>query len=403
MNSIQSWASRSFVIFVFVTLITSLLISPFSVFAQSNVIIVGSKDFNENIVLAQIMRLLLEDAGYIVIDNTNTGSTGVVRGELLAGNIDIYPEYTATGVNLLAQQFPDLVAQSDAYDPTSAISTVTAFDNAYNNLSWLVPAPGNSSYALAVTSEFSEANGITTIEDLANYINAGNDVVLAGTPDFFIRNDAFLTYSETYQFNISADNRFTVGSEDPTLTLNALRNGEAGVNVAMAYSTSGELLAREFVMLEDTNGAQPYFQPAPVIRNDILRQNPEIITILRPAFALIETQTMQRFVFATTAGETPEDVARGFLIDNGFISDVVREDCIVTRTDTSDIAANLRDGPGTTFPVRGALDVGTRIEALGQANGSDGQVWYRLTSNSWVRSDLVTIEGDCDQLPIITN
>lgn len=383
--------------------ITSVFVSqPAVVEAQSNVVIVGSKDFNENIVLARIIQLLLEDSGFIVIDNINTGSTSEVRAELLAGNIDIYPEYTATGVTLLAQQFPSLISQGDAYDPTAAIAIVTSFDSVYNNLTWLVPAPGNSSYALAVTREFSEENGIETIEDLAAFVNGGGSVTLAGTPDFFTRADAFLTYTEAYQFNVPQDQRFTVEAEDPTLTLNALRNGESGVNVAMAYSTSGELLGSEFVMLEDTRGAQPFFQPAPVIRNEILMSNPEIISLLRPPFALIETQTMQRFVAATTAGVSPIDVARDFLIENGFISDVEREPCIVSRVDGADSGANTRSGPGLTFNVQGSLNVGTEVEAVGQANGSDGLVWYRLRIGGWVRSDVVTSEGDCDALPVVT-
>ncbi|GAB5493800.1 MAG: ABC transporter substrate-binding protein [Phototrophicaceae bacterium] len=382
--------------------LTSFLVQPIPVEAQGNVIIVGSKDFNENIVLAHIIQLLLEDAGFIVIDNINTGNTATVRGELLAGTIDIYPEYTATGVNLLASQFPTLISPGDAFNPTTAIAIVSSFDNAYNGLSWLVPAPGNSSYALAVTRDFSEENSITTIAELANYINGGGEVNLAGTPDFFVRSDAFLTYTEAYQFNVEDSQRFTVASEDPTLTLNALRNGEADVNVAMAYSTSGELLGSEFVMLEDTLGAQPYFQPAPVIRNAILESNPDIISILRPAFALIETQTMQRFVAATTAGVEPEEVARGFLIENGFISDTQRETCFLTRTESADTSANLRSGPGLTFPVQGTLNVGTEVEANGQANGSDGATWYRLRTGLWVRADVVGLTGDCETLPVVT-
>lgn len=376
-------------------------ISPQSTSAQ-NVVIVGSKDFDENIVLAWIIQILLEDAEFVVVSNIDTGSTSEVRQALVEGRIDIYPEYTATGVTLLAQEFPDLISQGDAYNSTDAIAIVSSFDAVYNGLVWLVPAPGNSSYALAVLPDFAEANNIETIEDLANYANAGGEVQLAGTPDFFSRSDAFVTYSQGYQFEVPSENRFIVESEDPTLTLNALRNGEAGVNVAMAYSTSGELLSNEFVMLEDNQNAQPYFQPAPVVRQQIIEQNPEIIAILRPAFALIDTITMQRFVAATNAGLEPEQVARDFLLQNGFISDVERLACNLTRSG-GDTSANLRGGPGLTFPVRGALSVGDTVGADGQSEGSDGAIWYRLdTGGAWVRSDVVETTGGCNELPVVS-
>lgn len=72
-------------------------------------------------------------------------------------------------------------------------------------------------------------------------------------------------------------------------------------------------------------------------------------------------------------------------------------DCTVASSGT----VNLRSGPGTNFDLAGTLAAGESVVATGQANGADGFVWWKLANGAWVRSDLVTITGDCELLPVV--
>lgn len=292
-----------------------------TVAAQDDAIRIGSKQFTEQIVLGQIMLVALEDAGYTVEDRTNLGSTSVNRDALVNGEIDMYAEYTGTGVtnhfqNVEYAEFPEGASQ----DRVIGYSWVSAYDAAVNDLVWLAPAPANNTYAFAVTSAFSEENGLVTVEDFADYVNAGGEVYMATGDEFAQRPDGIPAFENTYGFDLTEDQLLIIAGGTPAQTEQALNEGADGVNVAMAYGTDGALMAYNFVVLEDTLGAQPIYAPAPVIRGEVLRANPEISAILNPIFAALDNPTLQGLNAAVEVdGENPTDVATEWLLENGFI------------------------------------------------------------------------------------
>lgn len=290
--------------------------------AQEDAIRIGSKQFTEQIVLGQIMLLALEDNGYTVEDRTNLGSTSVNRDALVNGEIDIYAEYTGTGVTNHFNEvgwvdFPEGASR----DRVVGYALVSAYDAAINDLIWLRPAPANNTYAFAVTSEFAEANNIYTVEDFADYINEGGDVYLATGDEFAQRPDGVPAFENLYGFDLTEEQMLIIAGATPAQTEQALNEGADGVNVAMAYGTDGALMAYNFVVLEDTLGAQPIYAPTPVVRGEVLRANPEIAGILNPIFAELDTVTLQSLnAQVEVDGENPTDVAREWLTENGFIS-----------------------------------------------------------------------------------
>lgn len=292
-----------------------------TVLAQDQPIRIGSKQFTEQIVLGQIMLLALEDAGYSVEDRTNLGSTAVNRDALVNGEIDIYAEYTGTGVTNHFQdvpwvEFPDGASR----DRVVGYALVSAYDAAINDLVWLRPAPANNTYAFAVTRQFSEENSIVTVEDFAEYVSEGGDVYMATGDEFAQRPDGIPAFENLYGFDLTQDQLLIIAGATPAQTEQALNEGADGVNVAMAYGTDGALMAYDFVVLEDTLGAQPIYAPTPVVRGDILRANPEVAGILNPIFGLLTTETLQMLnAQVEVDGENPTDVARTWLQDNGFI------------------------------------------------------------------------------------
>ena len=310
---------RKFLSFV---LVVTLLGASFSfVSAQDDPIVVGSKNFTEQIVLGQIIIAALEDAGYSVEDRTNLGATQVVRQALENGEIDVYPVYTGTA---LFNYFSDVewtnVPQEAYNDPVMGYAIASAYDAAINDLIWLEPPPANNTYAFAVTAAFAEENGLQTVSDLADYINDGGEAYMATGDEFAQRPDGIPAFEQTYGFDLADDQMFIIAGGVPAQTEQALNEGANGVNMAMAYATDGALMAYNFVVLEDPLGAQPIYAPTPVFRGEVLRANPEIAGILNPIFRVLDNVALQTLNASVEVdGADPATVAVEWLTEQGFI------------------------------------------------------------------------------------
>ncbi len=286
-------------------------------------IVVGSKQFTEQIVLGQVIIAALEDAGYDVTDRTNLGGTAVNRDALEAGEIDVYPNYNGTAISNWYRDIPwaqESISEGASGDAYASYATVSSLDAAIFDLVWLRPAPANNTYALAVTRAWSEENGITTLPEFAAYVNDGGEVVLSTGDEFAQRPDGLPAFYETYGFELDEEQLIIIAGATPAQTEQALASGQNNVNVAMAYGTDGALLAYDFVVLDDPEGAQPVFQPTPVFRGEVIRAYPEIVGILNPIFATFDNTNLQALNAAVEVdGVSPAVAAQTYLVDNGFI------------------------------------------------------------------------------------
>ena len=298
---------------------------PEVVNAQSDPIVVGSKDFTEQQFLGYIILVALEENGFAVEDRIGLGGTAIARGALENGEIDVYPNYTATAA---LQSLPALGFEIDpelAKDAYRSYTLVASLDAAYNDLIWLEPAPANNTYTMAVTREFSEANGITTFVDLAEYINAGNTINMISNEEFTTREDGLVTFENTYGFEID---RANIESLPGAVTSSAQQQlaSDDNFNLAVAYGTDGTIAALDLVVLADPLGAQPVYQPTPVFRGEVLRANPEIASILNPIFRTFDVATLQEWNTNAALGmegqeQSIREVARAYLVENGFIAE----------------------------------------------------------------------------------
>lgn len=288
-------------------------------------ITVGSKQFTEQIVLGKIIIAALEDAGYEVIDRTNLGGTAVNRDALEAGEIDVYPNYNGTAISNWYRDIPwaqEAIGEGTSGDAYASFATVASYDAAIYDLIWLRPAPANNTYALAVTRQWSEENGITDLIGFAEYVNGGGEVVLSTGDEFAQRPDGLPSFYRTYGFELTEDQLIIIAGATPAQTEAALASGQNNVNVAMAYGTDGALLAYDFVVLDDPLGAQPVFQPTPVFRGEVIRAYPEIAGILNPIFATFDNPTLQGLNAAVEVdGLNAEQVACDYLLETGFLGE----------------------------------------------------------------------------------
>lgn len=269
-------------------------------------ITVASKNFTEQFIVGEMYALLLEDAGFTVNRQLNFGETPVVHAALLEGTVDLYPEYTGTGL-LTILKAP---VQTNS---TAVYQTVSQEYRSQFNLRWLEAAPMNNTQALAMTKARAAELGINTISDM---VAQANQLTMAGPPEFREREDGLLGLQDTYgEFELNSYLPI-----DPGLRYTALVDGE--VDVVVAFGTDGQISAFDLLLLEDNRNLWPPYQIAPVVRGELLDANPEIADVLNQLAPLMSDETMQFLNNEVSGnGRSPAAVAREFLLENNLIEE----------------------------------------------------------------------------------
>ncbi|HEX2979683.1 MAG TPA: glycine betaine ABC transporter substrate-binding protein, partial [Anaerolineaceae bacterium] len=209
---VKSFGWRMSIIVVVVSLVLS---SCARASGKNYTIRVGSKDFTEQFILGEMYALLLEKAGFTVERKLNLGGTPVAQAALESNEIDLYPEYTGTGLLTVLKQ----PVNSDA---KQVYETVAKMYKEQFNLVWLDPAPMNNTQALAMQRSRAAELGIVTISDMA--AKAG-ELIMVGPPEFQEREDGLPGIQKAYgDFQLKA-----YKAVDPGLRYQALVNGEADV------------------------------------------------------------------------------------------------------------------------------------------------------------------------------
>ena len=266
---------------------------------------VGSKNFTEQLILGEMYSQLLEANGFQVDRKLNLGGTAVAHEALKKGEIDLYPEYTGTGLLAILKE----KAQSD---PIAVYDIVSKQYKEQFNLVWLDQAPMNNSQALAVKKELSDQKNLTTISRMAEI---ASELVLAAVPDFPDREDGLVGLKRVY-----GDFQFKeVKIFDPGIKYKAFLDGEA--DVVLAFGTDGQINAYNLVILKDDKGLWPPYHVAPVVRQDALDKNPELAGILNGLAPLLTNEVMQDLNWQVDGPDKkdPKDVARSFLTGKGLL------------------------------------------------------------------------------------
>jgi osmoprotectant transport system substrate-binding protein len=276
-------------------------------------IIVASKIDTEGALLGNVIMKVLENDGFTVENRTEFGPTDVVRKAIIAGEIDIYPEYTGNGGFFFSDTPTETWKNRKA-----GYELVGKLDLEKNNLVWLEPAPANNTWAIAIREDVAGPNNLKSLEDLADYINSGSEFKIAGSEEFATRPDALPAFEETYGFSLSGEQMLILSGGNTATTEQAASRGTSGVNAAMAYGTDGQLPALGLVVLEDSKGVQPVYEPAPIIRKEVLDRYPEIADLLEPVFSRLDLVTLQNLnAKIAVEGMSAEQVAENWLIEAG--------------------------------------------------------------------------------------
>jgi osmoprotectant transport system substrate-binding protein len=295
---------------VAIALAVSLPVAP--AFSQ---VVVSSKIDTEGGVLGNIILSVLSHNGIEVTDKLQLGATPVVREALVTGAIDIYPEYTGN-----AAYFFNRAEDPIWKDAAKAYEEAAKLDLEANKLVWLTPSSANNTWGVAIRKDLANSEKIITFSDFGKYIAGGGQVVLAASSEFVNSAAALPAFQTAYGFTLKPDQLITLSGGDTAATIAAAANQTNNANAAMVYGTDGGIAASGLVLLEDDKSVQPVYQPAPVIRKDILDKNPQIAELLKPVFGKLDAATLQELNGRVQVGGEPaKAVATDFLTKNGFL------------------------------------------------------------------------------------
>ncbi len=277
-------------------------------------VVVSSKLSSESVMIGQMIRLLLNAHGLATIDRTTLGATPVVRKALLAGEIDIYVEYTGN-----AGFFFNRPSDPAWKDLRRGFELGARLDYDANRIVWLTPANASNSWALAVREDVAAANHLHTMSDFARWVGSGGQVMLACSAEF-ANAGTLRSLQATYGFKLRPEQLIVLAGGETSATIGAAAARTNGVNTAMVYGTDGGIVAANLRILQDDRHDQPVYAPVPTIRESALKAQPQIAALLRPLMASFDTATLQRLnARVQVDGESAESVAADYLKAKGLV------------------------------------------------------------------------------------
>ncbi len=275
-----------------VLLLTSVPEAP-----RARPVVVASKPFGESYILAEMFAQLLESRGIRVDRRPGLGATEVAFRALTSGAIDVYPEYTGTGLLVLLHETPSGGA-GEVYARVAA-----AFPSRFH-ARWLPPLGFENTYAIAMRRKSADSLGVRTLSDLSRV--AGT--LRAGlTPDFIGRADGLPGLTEVYGLRFQALRALL-----PAVKYRALAAGD--VDVVDGYSTDGLIERYDLRVLSDDKGFFPPYEAAALIGERLVRENPAAVAALAELSGRIDVGRMRALNRRVEVeGQAIPQVARGAL------------------------------------------------------------------------------------------
>lgn len=276
---------------------------------SKKVITLGAKAFTEGYILGHLASILLSQNGFEVKENFGM-QTYIIREALLNKQIDCYFEYTGTAWSAFFKK--DYLIR----DPVELFNEVKKEDEK-NGIVWINRIDFNDTYALAIREEDKVKYG-KTLSSLAQYVNKNpNKVKFAIDHEFYERPDGFDALAKFYGMNYSKSDIVTM---DIGLTYPAIVDKTKGIDVAMVFSTDGQLKKYNLYVLEDDKNFFPIYNPSLCIRKEVFEKYPEIEKILEPLTKVLTTEDIINLNYQVDVlGKDEREVAREYLKLKGLI------------------------------------------------------------------------------------
>ncbi len=272
-------------------------------------LVVASKPFGESYLLAEAFAQPLEARGHTVSRRLGLGSTEVAFGALRSGEVDVYPEYTGTG--LLA-----ILGEEPTGSGPEVFRRVSREFRERWRIRWLPPLGFQNTYAVSVRTETAEDLRLRTLSDLAR---EGGGLVGGFSPDFLGRDDGLPGLAGAYGLELRETRSLL-----QAVKYEALRAGR--VDVIDGYSTDGFLSRAEVVVLEDDLGFFPPYEAAPLVGPRMALENPAAVAALTELAGLLSEELMRDLNRRLEVeGESVRQVAGDLLAEVGLLERVEGE------------------------------------------------------------------------------
>ncbi len=268
---------------------------------SSITITVGGKLDTEAQLLTKMYVLLLQKAGFHVVERAALGTNAVVFNAITSGQIDLYPEFTATGLAKLG-------LNSTGNSQQDYLQVKQGYESKYH-ITWLDASPLNDTYGICTTQAKATSLGATKISDLAS---KASTLTIATPPDG-VQYGVDVAKSV---YNLTFKKVVTYNEEG--LTFPAVVSNTQDLNVC--YTTSADIVKYKFALLQDDKNAFPAYNPAPIVRDSTLQKAPAITGILNKLAPFVTTEVSQQLQSqVVNDNESVTEVATKFLESKGLL------------------------------------------------------------------------------------
>ncbi len=273
--------------------------------SKTKKVVLASKPMTEQFIIAEILTALIEQETDIEVVHKEGigGGTSNIHPAMMAGEIDLYPEYTGTGWMFVLER--ELIN-----DPMELYRAVKAeYEESYGII-WSGLYGFNDTFGIAMKRELAERLGIESYSDLAA---AGGDLKFGAEHDFYEREDGMPGITAVYGFDFKKEVGMDIG-----LKYQAVASGE--VDVINIFSTDGRLKEHDMVVLEDDRDFFPSYYCATLIRRETLEHYPELKAVLEMMTGLIDNDEMTDMNYQVEIGKkSAREVALTFLKGKGLL------------------------------------------------------------------------------------
>lgn len=238
--------------------------------------VVASKPFGESYLLAEMFAQTLESRGIAVDRRPGLGATEIAFGALRAGAIDVYPEYTGTGLLAILHEEP-------GGDARTVFRRVAGEFERRWGVRWLPPLGFQNTYAIAVRRETAARYGLRTLSDLGR---AGGSLTAGFTPDFTGRADGLPGLKRVYGFHPRQVRTLLQAVKYPALAAGR-------VDVIDGYSTDGFIARYDLAVLEDDRAFFPPYEAAALVSRRLARDDPAAVSALAELSGRLDERTMR--------------------------------------------------------------------------------------------------------------
>ena len=274
--------------------------------SKKDTIHIATKPMSEQFILGEMLALLIEENSdlHVKITKGVGGGTSNIHPAMIKGDFDLYPEYTGTGWLVILKK-------DTLLPPDQLFSELQKEYSREYGLKWVAPYGFNNAYSLAVSNEMAKKYNLKTFSDLALY----PDLFTFGAEyDFYEINDGYADLCAYYNLKFKKNLDMDIG-----LKYEAMRSGK--IDVINIFTTDGQLSHANLTILKDDKHFFPSYYCARIVREETLKEHPELERILEKMNGILTDQEMADMNYnVDVEHRTEREVAVEFLKKKGLLN-----------------------------------------------------------------------------------